>query len=194
MAKRKDDRGRVWAFELYPDSAPENWREIISGWHVPVVVSPLHEFDLNPDGTTKKAHWHALLQFDGNKSEDQVKSLIEPLHGPKPIRVESIRGMVRYFVHADNPEKHQYNKADILEFGGFESTRFFEFAQGQRLVMLREMRDFIRDNEMSEYSDFVTYCDHNRHDWQELLDTNSAMTIRYFMQNLHFKMLGDDRS
>lgn len=54
MAKRKDDRGRVWAFELYPDSAPENWREIISGWHVPVVVSPLHEFDLNPDGTTKK--------------------------------------------------------------------------------------------------------------------------------------------
>lgn len=117
-----------------------------------------------------------------------------PLYAPTAFKVESIRGLVRYFIHLDNPEKHLYNRSDIIDFSGFESSKYFEYTQLKRLEALREMRDFIRDNGMCEYSDFVTYCDYNRHDWQELLDTNSALTIRYFMQNLHFKMMGDDRS
>ena len=55
MAKNKKDvRARTWTFILYPESAPENWRYILDGYHIPWVESPLHDKDVNPDGTVKK--------------------------------------------------------------------------------------------------------------------------------------------
>ena len=51
--KRKDSRTRNWTIVIYPDSAPNNWREIIDDWHIEWVESPLHENDENADGTPK---------------------------------------------------------------------------------------------------------------------------------------------
>lgn len=187
MAK-KDDRSRVWTFEFYPDSAPENWRQIIDSWCVPVCVSPLHQYDLNPDGTPKKAHWHGIIRFDGNKSESQILDLVAPLNGPKKVfQVNSIRSMVRYLIHLDNPDKHQYNQSDIIEFGGFEAEEYFTYASVQRSKSLKEMRDFCRDNGITEFCDFYNYCDVFRPDWSQLLDTNCCLPMRYFLQSAHFK-------
>ncbi|WP_225354628.1 Rep family protein, partial [Ligilactobacillus murinus] len=58
---KKDDRARTWTFIVYPESAPENWRDLLDEYHVPWVESPLHDKDINPDGTVKKAHWHVIL-------------------------------------------------------------------------------------------------------------------------------------
>lgn len=65
MEKSKDQRARMWTFVVYPESAPENWRDILSDYHIPWVESPLHDKDVNPDGEVKKAHWHIILFFDG---------------------------------------------------------------------------------------------------------------------------------
>ena len=48
--KKRAPRKDYWLFEFYPDSAPENWREIINGWLVDCLVSPLHDSDVNEDG------------------------------------------------------------------------------------------------------------------------------------------------
>src|SRR5699024_11179639 len=56
--KDKDERTRNWTFVVYPESAPEDWREIIDDLHVPWIESPLHDKDVNPDGEIKKPHWH----------------------------------------------------------------------------------------------------------------------------------------
>ncbi len=50
----KETRKRNWVFVVYPDSAPENWREMLRDIHVPGYVSPLHEDDYNADGEKKK--------------------------------------------------------------------------------------------------------------------------------------------
>ena len=60
---------------LFTQSAPQNWRELLDECHVSWVESPLHDKDINPDGTVKKPHWHIILLFDGNKSYDQIKRL-----------------------------------------------------------------------------------------------------------------------
>ena len=54
----KDGRYRQWTIVVYPESAPENWRNLLNGqtW----IESPLHDKDVNPDGTEKKSHWHIL--------------------------------------------------------------------------------------------------------------------------------------
>ena len=36
-------RTRNYACVVYPDSAPENWKEIIAESKVPVFISPLHD-------------------------------------------------------------------------------------------------------------------------------------------------------
>ena len=39
---------------VYPESAPENWREILDETRMRWIESPLHDRDINPDGTPKK--------------------------------------------------------------------------------------------------------------------------------------------
>ena len=72
------------------------------------IESPLHDKDVNPDGSKKKPHWHIMLSADGPITEKRINQIIKPLNGPIPQKVGSSIGMVRYFIHLDNPEKHQY--------------------------------------------------------------------------------------
>lgn len=69
-------KGRDWAFIVYPESAPENWREILDDTHIRWIESPLHDKDFNPDGTIKKPHWHVMLSADGPITQKQLKKLL----------------------------------------------------------------------------------------------------------------------
>ena len=63
-----EKRTRNFATVVYPESAPENWMDILNDYHVPAFVSPLHEFDFNATGETKKAHYHVMVMYDNVKS------------------------------------------------------------------------------------------------------------------------------
>jgi hypothetical protein len=45
--KGKDIKKRLWTIVLYPESAPEDWREIIKQSGIVFAVSPLHDRDIN---------------------------------------------------------------------------------------------------------------------------------------------------
>ena len=63
-AKKVDNRARNWSLVVYPESAPENWRDILDDYHIPWVESPLHDKDVNPDGEIKKsalAYWFVFF-------------------------------------------------------------------------------------------------------------------------------------
>ena len=63
-------------------SAPEDWKERLSELHVPVLISPLHDRDKNPDKSIKKPHYHVLFMFDTVKDfETQVKPIFELIGG-----------------------------------------------------------------------------------------------------------------
>ena len=59
------EKGRDWTFIVYPESAPDNWRELLDDTHLRWIESPLHDKDVNEDGEIKKPHWHILLSFEG---------------------------------------------------------------------------------------------------------------------------------
>ena len=50
----KSSRTRNWTVVVYPESAPENWREYMDELQIEWVESPLHEFDTNATGEVKK--------------------------------------------------------------------------------------------------------------------------------------------
>ena len=55
MAKEK--RSNKWAFLFYKESAPENYLEILEELHIPFILSPWHNKDINREtGEFKKSH------------------------------------------------------------------------------------------------------------------------------------------
>ena len=175
--KRKDDRTRNWTMVVYPESAPENWREILDNLHVPYLVSPLHDKDVNPDGEVKKAHWHVVLVFENKKSYHQIKEIADKLNAPIPQKVESLRGMVRYLVHTDNPEKYQYSREDIENHGVDDINKYFETASSNRAILNAIIR-YIRENNVTSFAKLSYYAiDNGKDDWLDCMANRNTMYL-----------------
>ena len=155
--KQKDGRARAWTMIVYPESAPQNWKEQLDDEHI-TWACILHNKDANPDGTRKKAHYHVLLLFEGKKSYEQIKELSDSLHAPAPQRVNSVRGMVRYMIHMDNPEKYQYDRAAIECHGGIDIEQYFQMSMSETTQVLKDMINFIKENEITNFMDFLEAC------------------------------------
>lgn len=156
-------RSNIWACVIYPDSLPSNYLSIINNWHIPCLLSPLHSKDLNGDNTEKKAHYHLMLYFGkgANKSLDQVAAYTNQLNGTIPIIINNMNAMVRYFIHKDNPEKHQYDESELLTFSGFEYKEALESYTNDNLIY-DKLESIIFDNCIYNYAILIkTLRDNN---------------------------------
>ena len=187
MAEKKtrgSDRTRNWTVVVYPESAPDNWRDYLDDLHIEWVESPLHEFDTNATGEVKKAHWHILLMFGGVKSYEQVCDCVAPLNCPIPQRVHNARATVRYMVHMDNPDKYQYSPSDIRAHGGVDLAELLRPSSSERYTLIREMCDFVRENRITEFQDLMDYAMSERFDdWFPMLCDNSAYVVGQYIKS-----------
>lgn len=151
-----NQRSSNWLFCMYPESMPDDWRDIIESKMVSCCISPLHDQDVNPTGEPKKPHYHVLIKFDTLKSESQVVSLLtEKLNATKPIICHSVRGAVRYFSHMDNPEKHQYDPNDMQVINGFDPSEINKPTEAQVYEMTKKIIQYINDNQICYYWDLL---------------------------------------
>ena len=148
---------RNWAFVLYPESAPADWMERLQLTGLQCAVSPLHDCDLNPTGEPKKAHYHIILCYSGPTSYNVVKQLTDSLNQPIPQALEQVRGYYRYLTHKDNPEKAQYNDADILTINGFNIADYVELTKSEVIEVKKSLQQLIIHLDLFEYSDFMDY-------------------------------------
>jgi hypothetical protein len=152
----KDIKKREWTFVLYPESAPEDWRDIIRQRGLVAASSPLHDRDINADGTPKKPHHHVILVYDGPTTYNNVLTFCQgELKGTVPKVLDSPRGMYTYFTHEDNPEKAQYEKCDIEHFNGFNITDLCMLKASEIFEIKKRVLEFIDDNDIIEYADLV---------------------------------------
>ena len=108
MAKEKDSRCHNWSTVLYPESAKENWREILDEMHLKWVESPLHDKDINPDGEPKKAHIHIGLFFAGKKSYEQILEICEKIGAVVPQRIQNSKGFVHTIFYQQKINLYEY--------------------------------------------------------------------------------------
>lgn len=148
---------RYWAFVLYPESAPENWREILQQTGLSICVSPLHDKDTNPTGESKKAHYHIILCYSGPTTFKCVKAITDSLNQPIPIALEQVRGYFRYLTHKDNPEKYQYNEKDITTINDFDIDNYNDLSVSQIKTIMIDIQKIIRDNDILEYCDLLDF-------------------------------------
>ena len=184
--KKRAPRKDYWLFEFYPDSAPENWREIINGWLVDCLVSPLHDSDVNEDGTPKKPHWHGILFFDSVKSFEQVQELVAPLNGPIPIIPKGTkRNCARYLCHLNNPEKHQYSEADVLEFQNADYADL-KTRDNDKYGYIGEMMDFVDEQGQYSYAYLLRFARANRPEWFRCLCDNGTYVMKEYCKTAAF--------
>lgn len=178
-AKRKAaQRARSYATIVYPDSAPADWMEKLEELHVPCLISPLHDEDINPDGTPKKPHFHVLLLFESVKSPQQVKEMLKKVKSVGCEKVNSVRGYTRYLCHLDNPEKHQYNPAGVQSLSGADYQSTVELASDRRETS-REIISFCREYGIISFSSLIEYADAYREDWLVYLSKSGWLVKEY---------------
>ncbi len=62
MAKKK--RSNKWAFLIYQDSVPDNYLDILEELHIPFILSPWHNRDVNKKKQEgAKKHINMVLSF-----------------------------------------------------------------------------------------------------------------------------------
>lgn len=180
--KRTDTRIRNFATIVYPDSAPENWQDILAQQFVPAFISPLHDKDINPTGEPKKPHYHVLLMFEGKKSVEQVTEIFNLIGGVGCEKVNSIRGYARYLCHLDNPEKAQYEQNLVRSLGGADYVGTIGLVT-DKYKAIGEMIDFCEENDIVSYSDLLIYARVNRSDWFRVLCDNGTVVIKEFLKS-----------
>ncbi len=146
---------RNWAFLVYPDSAPSDWMDKLQKTGLQCAVSPIHDKDINPDGSPKKAHYHVILAYSGPTSFNVVKALTDKFNSPIPKPLEQIRGYYRYLSHKDNPEKYQYDEKEIKTINGFNISDFVELTRSEIMQIKKSLQALIRQYDICEYADLM---------------------------------------
>lgn len=174
-------RARNFVTVVYPESAPENWLDILTEQKIPAFVSPLHNLDVNPTGEVKKEHHHVMLMFEGKKSEDQVKEIFALIGGVGLEVVQSLRGCARYLCHLDNPEKAQYREEDVRSFCGADYPGTIGLSI-DKYKCIKEMIDFCIMNDIVSYSDLLEYSMDHRFEWFRILCDCGTVVVKEYLK------------
>ena len=169
-------RTRNFATIVYPESAPENWQNLIAESKLQAFISPLHDSDINPDGTHKKPHYHVIICFDTVKTLDQAKVFTQKIGGIGIEKVSTLRGYARYLCHLDNPEKAQYSQNLVKSFGGADYQEVIALPS-DKYKILGEMIDYCTDNHVISYAELVRYARANRQDWFRCLADSGTFML-----------------
>lgn len=180
-ASGNDTKKRNWAFVLYPESAPADWREQLQKTGLPCAISPLHDRDVNATGEPKKPHYHVMVFYQGPTSYNVVKRLTDGLNQPIPQVVEQVRGYYRYLTHMDNPEKAQYSPSEITTLNGFDIGDYVEMSKSEVTKTLRALMEYIQDNDLMEYADLMdmTMCEGIPPEWFDVAASHTLFFTGY---------------
>ena len=181
----KPKRSRNFGCAVYPESAPDNWLEILAEHKVPALISPLHDKDVDPLNQPKKPHYHVVIMFDGPKTEEQAREIFKPIGGVGCEIIKSIRGYARYLCHLDNPEKYQYDESKIIQLYGADYKEIC-LLQSDKYKTIEEILEFIDQEDICSYFDIVRYSSINNPTWFRSLLDNSSYVIKEYIKSRYW--------
>ena len=182
----KDKRSNKWAFLIYEESSPSNYRDILEQMHIPYILSPWHNQDIDQStGLIKKSHKHGALFFDSLKSYSQVSELLQQhLNTPRHIEIiMSPKGMFDYLIHASNSDKTLYDINDIESGCGFDLNQFL-LDQGQSEVF-NNIIDMIENHNFIEFQDLVMYARQHHPSYLNLIIQRTYFFAKYLDSRRH---------
>lgn len=183
-------KSRTWLTIVYPESAPEDWLSKLSEIGVQAIISPLHDKDLNADGEIKKPHYHVAMIWEGPTTLSNASHYVEIIKGVGCIPAATLRGSARYFCHLDNPEKYQYEKADVRTIGGIDYETIINSVSDD-MLLLYDIFDFIDEHRVLSYRLLLRYCRVYRQDWARLICTSERENVFRYIRSYEDDIVKD---
>lgn len=189
---RKDmekKRTRNYATVVYPESAPADWIRLLQEQCVPALISPLHNKDLNTDGTPKKEHYHVMILFDGVKTIEQAKEVFEVIGGVGIEPIKCARAYARYLCHLDTytPNKARYDVEDVISCSGADYQTMINLA-ADKYSAIGEMIEFCLQNGIVSYAQLLLFAKDSRKDWFRVLCDNGTVTMVQFLKSHYWEI------
>lgn len=189
-----NDRSTTWAFIVYPESAPDDWKQILKYSYVRFAVSPLHAPDLCKTGQEqeRKPHYHVMIVFDSLKSYKQVECITNWINSTRPFIVHNPSGLYRYMIHLDDPNKQQFKNGfdEIEKFNGFDGDKYEGYSEKELDSIYKEIFNFIDDNDITEYSKLIQLCKNDELDISNcfrFVRKNSVLFSLYINSRRNYK-------
>ena len=159
----KLELSRCYATILYEESAAEGWLGILEDLHIRIMVSPLHDRDVDKDGVLKKPHWHIMFLFASVKSRSQVKEITATLHSVGVEKVLDPLAYAAYLIHRNSPDKAQYSAEDVIAF----NIDYLNFVADTQTAsdLLKHILDFIESENLRSFAALIQYCRKYQEDW-----------------------------
>ena len=164
--KQNLTKTRNWAYMLYPDSVPDDWREMLADTHMQIYISPLHDRDIDEFGNYKKPHWHIVISSDGPITQKRANEIMQPFCGTQSAEyIKSLRGYVRYLAHLDDPDKFQYDPNEIIALGGAELTDYLTYSNADKQKIVCDIVRFCEENAIYETSELTIIAISEHEEW-----------------------------
>lgn len=172
------DKYRYFCFEVYPESAPDDWIQILRDTHAPFAISPLHTLDEN--GEPLKPHWHVIYRHSNPITLDCAYRNI-PDDVPANGKVDPVphpHGYQRYLIHLDDPDKQQFSGPnEITVINAFPLDLSRDYSKAELNSFRDQIFEFIQDYGLLEYCDLIDFLRGSGN--FELLDYATTHTILY---------------
>ena len=142
MAKNRNRTAKHYTVELYPENGwdVDKIKKILDEHSiVKQYVAVLHDKDVNTDATLVKPHYYVYINFGRSSAtrEDVARwfdireTLVENVKTNK-------RKAIRYAIHLDQPEKHQYSKDEVV--ANFDFTPFLSNEKPKTVAQVEKER------------------------------------------------------
>lgn len=171
---------------LYPDSSTYDTDKVFKALaeeHLTFAVSPIHDKDVEEDGSPKKAHYHLLLAYSSATTLNNIRGWFKVCGMPES-ELHSVRvcasgvGYFRYLTHRDNPEKAHYNESDIRVYNDpDELFKKFSKTASDKLDDLVRIFQIVDELNTISFHSLIQYLMLNERDLFKLLTSSSALAI-----------------
>lgn len=180
-----ETRHRNWQMLLYLDSCAEDWKEYLIEMGVCWIASPLHDKDMNDDGTLKKPHHHLYVTYDGKTTYKQVcDDVANPIGAVFPdldsaVVIKDMKTAIAYLTHDGFEGKALYSQALITKSPSFDIDRFTQITENEQDNILFEIIDYIEEFDVIELRDLILYTRYNNNDWFRVIKHKTIFFNHY---------------
>lgn len=188
MAKPREppNKSKYFCCILYPDSSTYDVDNVIKSLaeeHLTFAVSPIHDRDIEVDGSIKKAHYHLLIAYSSATTLNNIRGWINACGMPES-ELHSVRvcasgvGYFRYLTHKDNPEKVQYDDNDIRVFNdSAELFKKFSKSASEKIDDLVRIFQIVDELKTISFHTLIQYLMLNERDLFKMVTSSSALAI-----------------
>jgi len=180
------NKSKYFCAILYPDSSSYNTDKIILAMaeeHLTFAVSPIHDRDVDINGSPKKRHYHLLLAYSSATTLNNIRAWLNACGMPES-ELHSVRvcasgvGYFRYLTHKDNPEKTQYDVNDIRVFNDSDELfKKFSKTASEKIDDLVRIFQIVDELNTISFHKLIQYLMLNERDLFKLLTSSSALAI-----------------